>query len=57
MNSSPEAVKAEMAYRLERAQGNARRGTTPEHLRAARASRPTWWRRLRVQHRPTDNAA
>jgi len=57
MNTSPEIVKAEMDYRIERALGDVHRGTTLEHLRAARASHPSWWRRLRVQHRPTDNAA
>jgi hypothetical protein len=57
MNTSPELVKAEMDYRMERAQGDVRNGTTLEHLRAARASHPSWWRRVRVQHRPTDHAA
>ncbi len=57
MNTSPEVVKAEMDYRLERALGDVRHGTTLEHLRAARASHPSWWRRVRVQHRPTDHAA
>jgi hypothetical protein len=57
MNSTPEVVKAEMEYRIERALGDVRRGTTLEHLRAARTSHPSWWRRLRVQHRSTDEAA
>ena len=57
MNSTPEYVKAEMDYRIERALGDVRHGTTREHLRAARASHPSWWRRLRVQHRSTDQAA
>lgn len=56
MNTTPEVVKAEMEYRLERARGG-HDGTTLEHLRAARASHPSWWRRLRVQHRSTDHAA
>jgi hypothetical protein len=57
MNTTPEVVKAEMDYRIERALGNARHGTTLEHLRAARASHPSWWRRMRVQHRSTHDAA
>jgi hypothetical protein len=57
MNTTPEVVKAEMDYRLERARADARHGTTTEHLRAARASHPSWWRRLRVQHRSTAPAA
>ncbi|HEY7592239.1 MAG TPA: hypothetical protein VH969_03730 [Actinophytocola sp.] len=57
MNTTPEVVKAEMEYRLERARGDVRDGTTLEHLRAARAGHPSWWRRMRVQHRSTDNAA
>lgn len=55
--TSPEIVKAEMDYRMERALGDVRHGTTLEHLRAARASHPSWWRRMRTQHRPTNNAA
>lgn len=54
MNTTPEVVKAEMEYRIERALPH---GTTVEQLRAARASHPSWWRRLRVQHRSTDHAA
>jgi hypothetical protein len=57
MNSTPEVVKAEMDYRLERAHVDVRHGTTLEHLRAARESHPSWWRRMRVQHRSTDDAA
>jgi len=57
MQNSPEAVRAEMAYRLERAQSDVRNGTTLEHLHAARANHPSWWRRVRVQHRPTKDAA
>jgi hypothetical protein len=57
MNTTPEVVKAEMEYRIERALGNAHDGTTPEQLRAARASHPSWWRRMRVQHRSTNHAA
>ncbi len=56
MNTSPEIVKAEMDYRVERALGDVRRGTTLEHLRAARESHPSWWRRLRVQHHSTDHS-
>ncbi|HWM05697.1 MAG TPA: hypothetical protein VNP92_25435 [Actinophytocola sp.] len=57
MNWTPEVVRAEMDYRVERALGDVRRGTTLEHLRAARTSNPTWWRRVRVAHRRTDDAA
>jgi hypothetical protein len=57
MNNSPEVVKAEMDYRIERALGDVRRGTTLEHLRAARAGHPSWWRRVRVAHRSTNDAA
>ena len=57
MNTTPEVVKAEMDYRVERAQGGAGHGTNLAHLRAARAGHPSWWRRLRVQHRPTRPAA
>ena len=55
MNWTPEAVKAEMDYRTEQAHGD--RHTTVEHLRAARESNPSWWRRLRTQHRSTHRAA
>lgn len=57
MNTTPEVVKAEMDYRIERAQGSALHGTTPEQLRTARANHPSWWRRLRVQHSSTKHAA
>lgn len=56
MNSTPEVVRAEMDYRLERARRDMRNGTLA-HLRAARSSNPTWWRRLRVQHHQPDDAA
>ena len=55
MNWTPEAVRAEMDYRAEMAHGD--RGTTLEHLRGARASHPSWWRRVRTQHRATKHAA
>lgn len=57
MNWTPEVVRTEMDYRMERALGDVREGTTLEHLRAARESHPSWWRRVRVQHRPTNHAA
>ncbi len=57
MNSTPEVVRAEMDYRLERARADVRHGITREDLRAARENHPSWWRRVRVQHRSTDNAA
>lgn len=49
MNWTPEAVQAELEYRTEQAMGDRR--TTLEHLRGARASNPSWWRRMRTQHR------
>jgi hypothetical protein len=55
MNWTLEAVRAEMAYRTEQAAGD--RGTTAAHLLAARESRPSWWRRLRTQHRTTKRPA
>lgn len=55
MNWTPEIVRAEMDYRVERALGDVRRGTTLEHLRSVRAGRPSWWRRMR--HSRTDRAA
>ncbi|WP_291413267.1 hypothetical protein [Actinophytocola sp.] len=57
MNWTHEFVRTEMDYRVERALGDVRRGTTLEHLRAARESHPSWWRRVRVQHRTTNDAA
>jgi hypothetical protein len=57
VNNYPEIVRAEMDYRVERALGDVRRGTTLEHLRAARATHPSWWRRMRVAHRPADHTA
>ncbi|MCT2585333.1 hypothetical protein [Actinophytocola gossypii] len=41
MNTTPEMVRAEMDYRLERAVS----GVALEHLRAARALHRPWWRR------------
>ncbi|HEX2131680.1 MAG TPA: hypothetical protein VHH15_08955 [Actinophytocola sp.] len=55
MNWTPEAVRAEMDHRAEQAAGD--RGTTLAHLRAARQNRPSWWRRMRTQHRTTKHAA
>lgn len=50
MNWAPEALKAEMDYRVERAIGDPRDGTTREHLRAARAQHQSWWQRYRAAH-------
>jgi hypothetical protein len=52
MNWTPEVVRAEMDYRVERALGSdLRNGTTLAQLQAARASHPSWWRRMRTAHR------
>lgn len=50
MNWTPEVVRVEMAYRVERALGDAHSGTTLAQVRAARRQHPSWWRRLRVHH-------
>ena len=55
MNWTIEAVQAEMNYRAEQAVGD--RGTTTAHVLAARESHPSWWRRLRTQHRTTKRPA
>jgi hypothetical protein len=52
MNVIPEIVKVEMAYRREQALA----GVELEHVRAARARRTPWWRRMftrRVDRPPT----
>jgi hypothetical protein len=46
MEWTPEAVKAEMDYRIE----SARRLNGVRQLRAARTTQPSWWSRLRTQH-------
>jgi hypothetical protein len=46
MEWTPEAVKAQMDYRLE----DARRFATARQVRKARTRHPSWWRRLRSQH-------
>jgi hypothetical protein len=46
MNVTPEIVRAEMDYRIERALG----GTELEHVREARRAHHSWFRRLR-EHR------
>jgi hypothetical protein len=43
MEWTPEAVKAEMDYRLE----TARRHAVVRDLRRSRGRHPSWWRRLR----------
>jgi hypothetical protein len=48
MNWAPEALQAEIDYRVERAIGD--RGTTREHVRAAQQAHPSWWRRYRANH-------
>lgn len=52
MNVTPELVKAEMDYRVERALADA----APNHVREARRAHRSWVRRLRELHgnaRPT----
>jgi hypothetical protein len=46
MEWTPEAVKAEMDYRIE----SARRRNVARELRADRTPQPSWWSRLRTQH-------
>lgn len=48
MNWTPEALKAEMDYRVERALQEADVEAARRHLRE---EHPAWWRRLRTQHR------
>ncbi|HEV2781445.1 MAG TPA: hypothetical protein VGX25_18845 [Actinophytocola sp.] len=45
MEWTPEAVKAEMDYRLE----TARRHAVVRKLREGRGPQPSWWKRLRHQ--------
>jgi hypothetical protein len=52
MNWAPEALRAEMDYRVERALGDPRDGTTLEHLREAKRSHPSWWQRHRASLAP-----
>jgi hypothetical protein len=51
MNWTPEVVRAEMDYRIERAVGDVRDSEQLAQLRAARERHQSWWRRLREQHR------
>lgn len=46
MEWTPEAVRAEMDYRME----TARRHNVVRQLREGADRRPSWWRRLRTQH-------
>jgi hypothetical protein len=46
MEWTPEAVKAQMDYRLE----TARQHDAVRQLREARNRQPSWWSRLRTQH-------
>jgi hypothetical protein len=48
MNWAPEALRAEMDYRVERALGDPR--TTLAHRRAAEDAHGSWWRRHRTNH-------
>jgi len=50
MNWAPDALRAEMDYRVERALGDPRDGTTLAHLRAAKSSHQSWWQRYRAHH-------
>lgn len=49
MEWTPEAVKAEMDYKLE----TARRHAVARQARQAKSRQPSWWRRLRTQHPTT----
>lgn len=46
MEWTPEAVKAQMDYRIE----DARRHHVASQLRKARTRHPSWWKRLRSEH-------
>ncbi|HEU5472165.1 MAG TPA: hypothetical protein VFV67_16045 [Actinophytocola sp.] len=46
MEWTPEAVRAEMDYRLE----TARRHQAVRRLRDSGGRRPHWWQRLRTRH-------
>lgn len=48
MNWAPEALRAEMDYRVERALGD--RKTTLAHRRAAQYAHQSWWQRYRANH-------
>jgi hypothetical protein len=48
MNWAPEALQAEMDYRVERAIGDRR--TSREHVRAAQQAHQSWWQRYRATH-------
>jgi len=50
MNWAPEALRAEMDYRVERALGDSRDGTTLAHRREAKRSHQSWWQRYRAHH-------
>lgn len=46
MEWTPEAVKAQMDYRIE----TARKYHTAKQVLRTRTRHPSWWRRLRTQH-------
>jgi hypothetical protein len=50
MNWTPEIVRVEMDYRVERVLGDARDRQRQALLRAAREDHPSWWQRLRAHH-------
>lgn len=54
MNWAPEALRAEMDYRVERALGDPK--TTLEHRRAAGDAHLSWWQRYRAHHAHHDEA-
>jgi hypothetical protein len=56
MNWAPEALRAEMDYRVERAIGGDSR-TTREHVRAAQQAHQSWWQRHRPHHTTHDDEA
>lgn len=54
MNWAPEALRAEMDYRVERAVGDPK--TTLAHRRAALHTHQSWWQRHRPNHATHHNA-
>lgn len=51
MNWTPEAVRAEMNYRVERALREAEINEARTYAHPVRHGPHLWWRRLRAQHR------
>jgi hypothetical protein len=55
MNWTPEAVRAEMDYRVERALRDAQANDVRGYPHSVRHGPVTWWRRLRTQHHTTQS--